>query len=643
MSPTTIASILRFGNLILSSANIIIGFSLFAYILTHNSRSAVARAFCALMAFVSLVYVVDVNVANVNTARSAENWLRFQWVGIAFVPAAYLHFSDALLRTTGSLSRWRRIGTLVGYLLGAVSLVLVLFTDMIVMGVAKMDHIYHLLAGPFFWLFAIVYIMMALNGWLNIRMARNRCLTSTSRRRMSYLMLAFAAPTVSAFPYLLIPATGQHFSINFIHLLTLVGNLGIALMTVVIGYIVAYQGVLLPDRVIKHNMMHFLLRGPLVAIMVVVIMLTIPRVEHIWGLPRDTMLIITVAGSVVVLQLLVNVAKPAIDLLLYRKDRKEVAWIQTLDERLFTTTDLEQLLENTLIALADLLRVPSGFVVTMEGSTASVRVFCGPRAEARSFLSKSSLPQLMDLLSKSRQEEGTITNDDFVAADGYWLLPLRSPSEHTTLGILGFRAAVSKTSFSTQDLEAAHNLVQRAELALEDMHLQQRIFAVLQGMRSELDQLQEWRSSPLYVGEDTLQYFEMNPIHSNSFTEIVKDALGDLWGGPKLSQSPLLRMQLVRERLSDHDGVPAKAVRAVLKEAIEKLRPEGKRSMTATEWTIYNILDLKFIQGKRIRDIAQQLAMSESDFYRKQRVAIAQVADILVRMEHGEKEGAKGE
>lgn len=643
MRSTLVASILRFGNLLLSSTNIIIGFSLFVYILTHNSGSAVARAFCALMAFVSIVYVVDVSVANVNTATLAENWLRLQWVGVAFVPAAYLHFSDALLRTTGSLSRWRRVGTLIGYLLGAISLALVLFTDLIVIGVAQMDHIYHLLAGPFFWLFATVYVMMALNGWLNIRMARNRCLTSTSRRRMSYLMLAFVAPTVSAFPYLLIPATGQHLSINFIYLLTLMGNLGIALMTVVIGYIVAYQGVLLPDRVIKHSMMHYLLRGPLVAIMVVVIMLTIPRVEHIWGLPRNTILIITVAASVVVLQLLVNVAKPAIDLLLYRKDRKEVAWIQTLDERLFTTTDLEQLLENTLIALVDLLRVPSGFVVTMEGSTASIRVFCGPKEETKTFLAQSSLPQLMDLLSKSRQQEGTLFNDDFVAADGYWLMPLRSPSEHTTLGILGLPAAASKPSFSAKDLEAAHNLVQRAELALEDMRLQQRVFAVLQGMRSELDQLQEWRSSPLYVGEDTLQHFEMNPIHSTSFTEIVKDALGEFWGGPKLTQSPLLRMQLVRERLSEHDGVPAKAVRAVLKEAIEKLKPEGKRSMTSTEWTIYNILDLKFIQGKRIRDIAHQLAMSESDFYRKQRVAIAQVADILVRMEHGEKKQAKGE
>jgi len=172
---------------------------------------------------------------------------------------------------------------------------------------------YHLVAGPYFGVFTFYYVLTSLSGWLNITSARGRCLTSTSRRRMSYLMLAFAAPSVGTFPYLLIPATARQFSPTFISVLTLVGNVGIALMTVVIGYIVAYQGVLLPDRVVKHRLIHYLLRGPLVAILVVVIMLTIPRVEHIWGLPRDTMLVLAVAGSVVILQVLINVAKPAID------------------------------------------------------------------------------------------------------------------------------------------------------------------------------------------------------------------------------------------------------------------------------------------------------------------------------------------
>jgi ApbE superfamily uncharacterized protein (UPF0280 family) len=48
---------------------------------------------------------------------------------------------------------------------------------------------------------------------------------------------------------------------------------------------------------------------------------------------------------------------------------------------------------------------------------------------------------------------------------------------------------------------------------------------------------------------------------------------------------------------------------------------------------LYNILELRVIQGKKIREIAYQLAMSESDLYRKQRVAIQEVAKTLASME----------
>jgi hypothetical protein len=55
--------------------------------------------------------------------------------------------------------------------------------------------------------------------------------------------------------------------------------------------------------------------------------------------------------------------------------------------------------------------------------------------------------------------------------------------------------------------------------------------------------------------------------------------------------------------------------------------------MTSSEWLIFNILDLRFVQGYKIRDVVRRLAVSESDYYRKQRVAIEQVAETLVQME----------
>jgi hypothetical protein len=48
---------------------------------------------------------------------------------------------------------------------------------------------------------------------------------------------------------------------------------------------------------------------------------------------------------------------------------------------------------------------------------------------------------------------------------------------------------------------------------------------------------------------------------------------------------------------------------------------------------LYSILDFRYIQGRKIRDIAQRLSMSESDLYRKQRIAVEEVARSLTMIE----------
>ena len=105
------------------------------------------------------------------------------------------------------------------------------------------------------------------------------------------------------------------------------------------------------------------------------------------------------------------------------------------------------------------------------------------------------------------------------------------------------------------------------------------------------------------------------------------------WGGPKLTESPLLQLEVVQREMGEHDNNPVSALRAILAEAIEQQKPDGQRSLTTTEWILYNILDLKFVQGRRVRDVARRLAMSESDLYRKQRVAIENVARSIAMME----------
>jgi hypothetical protein len=42
---------------------------------------------------------------------------------------------------------------------------------------------------------------------------------------------------------------------------------------------------------------------------------------------------------------------------------------------------------------------------------------------------------------------------------------------------------------------------------------------------------------------------------------------------------------------------------------------------------------MKFIEGRKVRDVAARLAMSEADLYRKQRVAVEAVAKTILEME----------
>jgi hypothetical protein len=81
-----------------------------------------------------------------------------------------------------------------------------------------------------------------------------------------------------------------------------------------------------------------------------------------------------------------------------------------------------------------------------------------------------------------------------------------------------------------------------------------------------------------------------------------------------------------------NNGNAVNALRSVLSSAVERVRPTGERRFTG-EWMLYNILEMKFLEGRKVRDVALRLAMSEADLYRKQRVAIEAVARAIAQME----------
>ena len=655
-SGLTWSVIFSFVNLLLSSAIVITAFSLLGYMLTHNLRSSVAQSFSVLLACVLIAFAGDIIIPRTTGYHAAVVWLRVQWIGIGLVPAGYLHFSDAVLRSTRHFSFRRRVVVGLSYGVSFVLVALALFSNLLVYDGVFSPPVSRLSAGPLFTVFVIYFGVTALYGAYNIVRARRRCLTPAARRRMTYLTLSFAAPGLGVFPYLvtvgLTAGLVDRIPTLLVLLMAMAANVVVGTMLVLMAYSVAYSGVLSPDRVVKHDLVHYLLRGPIVGILVIAVMLVIPRVEVILGLPRDTALIFAVVGVIVLGQLVVNLAKPWIDRLINPQDQEELAWIQTLDRRLLTSSDLHQLLANVLIGLCELLRVGDGFVLVAGENGLHLEAAVGDRAAADRY---AASPEAAEIWARLEGEQAEAVGFDFLPTDGYWFCPLRSQDGEQMLGLLAVRARSPEVVMEEAEANAVGALLGQAAAAIADRHVQQAVFAALQRILPELERIQEWRSAIRYAAPlpappaavDAQRMVDPDAAAlatQSTWQQWVKDALNHYWGGPKLTESPLLELRLVRQALRVNDGNLTRALRTVLHEAIERQRPAGERKTSAPEWLVYNILDYRFVQGQRVFDLARRLAMSESDLYRKQRAAVAEVAKTLAEMEaHAADEDATGE
>lgn len=612
-------------NFLLAAALVIITFALLLWLFPQSWRNPVQRAFSALLLFVGIVYIGQVFLLRTLNLDAAEGWLRFKWIGIAFVPAAYVHFSNAVLRSTFYDSPVRRYATAGAYVVSVAFLALVLGSDLVVGDPFNYPAATQLRAGPLFYLFAIYFFATTAWGIYNIELARRRTITPTSRRRLRRLGIAFLAPAFGVFPYLVFSGFPALMPPLVLLLLTFFGTIALIVMLVVMAYTVTYQGALQSDRIIKQKFVHFMLRGPIVAVGVVTALAIVPTIEGWLNLSRETLLAATVIVGIIVFEMLISRSKPYLDRVLFWQDRREVRQIQQLDARLLTTSDLRQILENVLAAMCDLLRVESGFVLAADTDEWKLEAVVGAREPIQKFMGDQNTPPQLT--------NGEPNVPHFYANGDFWLYPLKGNGNDVPIGVIGVAARTPRPELTDHEHELVDAFASQVELALEDRALQKSVFEALEQISTQVEALQRAQSKPRVVGETVKESVEEELIASPDFNRAVQDALAHYWGGPKLSHSPLLQLNIVRASLDEYDQNPTRALRAVLADAIEGLRPDGARSLTAPEWVLYNILELKVIQGMKIRQVAEKLAISESDLYRKQRIAIQEVAKVVQQME----------
>jgi hypothetical protein len=309
--------------------------------------------------------------------------------------------------------------------------------------------------------------------------------------------------------------------------------------------------------------------------------------------------------------------------LFYGKDQKDLEFLHNLEQSLVTRNDLRQFLEMILAAVQDRLQAGGAFVAATNSGGMELVMTTGKTNWPEEDDSQSELMNLV------RQSEGPLAL--FRWSDSL-ILPLyysESDGESELLGLLGV-SGVKSAHLEEEQRRSLSQLAFRATIALRDRHTQQQLFQSLEMLTSEIDYLSELRVAGRYEPGHVLDITK--PVDAE-MAVWVKEALTHYWGGPRLTESPLLNLKIVQNMLESYDGNYPNALRALLKNAIERVRPGGERRFTG-EWILYNILDMKFLEGKKVREIAMKLAMSEADLYRKQRVALEAVTREISLMEH---------
>ena len=619
-------------NQILTAGIAITAFSLFLYALSFNLRDRVARSFAIILLCVVIVFTAEALQDKSMSLDTIDLLLRLQWFGIVFLPAAYLHLSDALLVTAGRPSRGRRRLAVRGmYLVAAIFLVLLAFGYLLGPLVPDGMPAPHLQRTMWTEVFTSFYVIAMIWAGVNFTRAYSLMLTRSGRRRMLYLMAGATAPALGSYPYLLFGygLAAQH-PFLFWSVATVI-NVLVGALVIVMAYAVAFFGVSWPDRVIKSRLVKWIMRGPVTASAALALMTIVRRGGELLGTPYNAFVPLIVVVTILSLEHAITFAAPLWERwLFFGNDRGELELLQNFEERLLTQSDLQQFLEAVLAAVRDHMQSPSAFIAALDDETLSPIVVAGNRA----MLDQEGLTEALEKMNGDERHEFQWGN--------FWVLPLhqrRRPEMDQDelpplLGLLGV-ARHEKQLIEREQRDALWLLADRAALALQDRQLQQRVFRSLADLQPQVELIQRMRAAGRYDTRASLMA-ETLPEESD-LANWVKDALTHYWGGPKLTNNPLMKLQVVRELAEKDGGNSANAIRVLLRSAVDQVKPKGDRKFT-TEWILYNILEMKFIEGRKVRDVASRLAMSEADLYRKQRVAVEAVAKTILEMETNLKE-----
>lgn len=624
MSNDTFLTLLRTISDILTAGIAVTAFSLLLFSFTLNLRDRVVRSFCLILFGVVIVFTAEAFGSTAVDPWQIELWLKLQWVGIVLLPALYFSFSDAILATTGKPSRWRRKwAVLGGYLISFIFLILIPSEILVGPVVLNAQPAPHLQRTFFTDLFTIYYLIVMIMTWVNFIRAYRRTLTSTSRRRMAYLLIGAMAPAIGSYPFLLFGSSLAAIYPYFFWIVVSISNIFVGGLMIVMAYAVSFFGMPWPDRVVKSHLLTWILRGPFTASVALAATTIVRRAGEVMGRPYTAWVPIVMVLTVVLLEYFITLLAPLLQRwFFYGNDQADLDLIKTMEDRLITRSDLKQFIEMILAAVCDHLRIKSAFLFADQND----------HLELVAKIGKQSIPEFDRETLRSLADQ-LLEGVAFIQHKEYSIFPIHDGVEEEKTIIFGYLVIpeLPKTGLDQDQITAMEVLRDRTRMALQDRITQEQVFSAVESLTPQVEYIQQLRAAGRYDRNGVLTG-NLDLINEN-LEFWVKNALNHYWGGPRLTENPLLQLQIVQKYLIDHDENPINSLRSVLRNAIDRLKPEGERKYT-NEWILFNILEMKFMEGKRVKEIANKLAMSEADLYRKQRIAISEVSKMLLEMEN---------
>lgn len=606
---------------ILMAGVAVTAFSLLLYALAFNLRDRVARSFAWIMICVAISFTAVSLVSTNSDGGLTRFLLLLQWAGVILLPPIYLQFSNAVLATTGKPSKGKRlIAILLAYLISGAFLMLLLlgwFVGPVVYDNVPVPHLTPVTAT---YLFALYFMAAMAASWINFVRSYRRAVTSTSRRRMGYLIAGAVAPVIGSLPFLLFGSGIVKINGLVFWGLTGLSNTIVIILIVIMSYAVAFFGTPWPDRVVKGRLFKWLMRGPFTASATLGVVTVIRRAGALFGQDYTALVPILMVATILLLEYVIILFAPLGErYLFWGKDSNELQIIRRMEDRLLTNNDLRQFLEMILSAVCDRLQVKGAYiaVLTPDGfeQLASVGI---TKAVLLEFPGSEEVQP-----SRDEPEAALVWKNSLI-------IPLQEQENGRNLiGLLGIPDCNERV-LETDEWSTIDILKERAVLALRDRRLQEDIFANIQEYAPDIAVIEHLRASARYGNTSALS--RELPEAADDVTQWVRDALTHYWGGPRLTETPLMKFKAVQLAVAENEGNQANAMRSVIKKAVERIRPDGERRYTA-DWILYNIIELKFLEGKKVREVALRLSMSEADLYRKQRIAIEAVAREILEME----------